>query len=45
VDSSGKIQEIYSNTELYYDIDGKLIHQYIRTTPGRILFNLILKNS
>ncbi len=45
MDSSGKIQEIYSNTELYYDIDGKLIHQYIRTTPGRILFNLILKNS
>jgi len=40
----GTIQEIYINTEYHYTSDGKLIHQYIRTTPGRILFNLIIKN-
>lgn len=41
----GAIQEIYLNTEFYYDPQGILVHQYIRTTPGRILFNLIIKNS
>nr|YP_009184976.1 beta' subunit of RNA polymerase [Hafniomonas laevis]ALO63065.1 beta' subunit of RNA polymerase [Hafniomonas laevis] len=41
----GAIQEIYLNTEFYYDPQGNLVHQYIRTTPGRILFNLIIKNS
>lgn len=40
----GTIQEIYMTTEYHYTSDGKLIHQYIRTTPGRILFNLIIKN-
>ena len=44
VNRSGGIHEIYKNTELYYDSNGLIQHQFIRTTPGRILFNLILKN-
>ena len=36
---------IYSNTIIKYDQNGQYIAQYIRTTPGRILFHKVVKES
>nr|WCO87367.1 RNA polymerase beta' subunit [Chlorococcum sp. KSF0227] len=42
--SFGQWQEISSNYHRIYDSHHNLISQYICTTPGRILFNLIIQN-
>nr|BCB15067.2 DNA-directed RNA polymerase subunit beta' [Grateloupia asiatica] len=36
---------IYSNTIIKYDQNGQDVAQYIRTTPGRILFHKVVKES
>lgn len=36
---------IYSNTIIKYDQKGQYVTQYIRTTPGRILFHKVVKES
>nr|YP_008144893.1 DNA-directed RNA polymerase subunit beta' [Grateloupia taiwanensis]AGO19896.1 DNA-directed RNA polymerase subunit beta' [Grateloupia taiwanensis] len=36
---------IYSNTIIKYDQNGQSVAQYIRTTPGRILFHKVVKES
>nr|YP_009629583.1 RNA polymerase beta' subunit [Chlorococcum tatrense]AYQ94367.1 RNA polymerase beta' subunit [Chlorococcum tatrense] len=41
----GQWQEITSNYHRIYDSHNNLISQYICTTPGRILFNLIIQNT
>jgi DNA-directed RNA polymerase subunit beta' len=35
----GSVTEIYENRRVRVDQDGNLISQYIRTTPGRIIYN------
>jgi DNA-directed RNA polymerase subunit beta' len=42
---SGQWQEITSNYQKMYDSNHNLINLYMCTTPGRILFNLILQQS
>nr|QIA46885.1 RNA polymerase b'-subunit [Pandorina colemaniae] len=37
--------EIYSRSHKFLTIKGTLINQIIRTTPGKILFNILLKNA
>nr|ALO63150.1 beta' subunit of RNA polymerase [Chloromonas perforata] len=41
----GQWQEITANYHRIYDSHNNLISQYICTTPGRILFNLIIQNT
>ncbi len=41
--SFGQWQEINSNSYRIYDSYNNLINQYILTTPGRVLFNLIIQ--
>jgi DNA-directed RNA polymerase subunit beta' len=35
----GSVTEIYENRRVRVDQDGNLISQYVRTTPGRIIYN------
>nr|NP_038384.1 RNA polymerase beta' subunit [Mesostigma viride]Q9MUS6.1 RecName: Full=DNA-directed RNA polymerase subunit beta'; AltName: Full=PEP; AltName: Full=Plastid-encoded RNA polymerase subunit beta'; Short=RNA polymerase subunit beta' [Mesostigma viride]AAF43825.1 beta' subunit of RNA polymerase [Mesostigma viride]WKT08200.1 RNA polymerase beta' subunit [Mesostigma viride] len=45
VDSLGFVSYIYKNYQMRKDFKNNLISQYIRTTPGRILFNQVIQNS
>nr|YP_009546020.1 RNA polymerase beta' subunit [Glaucocystis incrassata]ASQ40081.1 RNA polymerase beta' subunit [Glaucocystis incrassata] len=45
IDSLGSITKIYQNRRIKQDINGKVIAQYIYTTPGRVLFNKAIQNS
>ncbi len=38
-------QDIYSKVLCHYDIQNKKLNQYIRTTPGKIIFNLLIQKS
>lgn len=38
-DSDGIVTKIYESTRRREDADGNLISQYIKTTPGRIIYN------
>jgi DNA-directed RNA polymerase subunit beta' len=40
----GHWQEITSNYHRFFSFSNQLVNQYMLTTPGRILFNLILQN-
>lgn len=40
--SDGSVIDIYTDRQKKYDKNGKLISQYILTTPGRILFNQLI---
>ncbi len=44
VTSFGQWHEITSNYYRMYSLHNNLINQFVLTTPGRILFNLILQN-
>nr|QIA47096.1 chloroplast RNA polymerase beta' chain [Colemanosphaera charkowiensis] len=37
--------EIYSKSHNFLNLKGKVTNQIIRTTPGKILFNMIIKNA
>nr|YP_009728239.1 beta' subunit of RNA polymerase [Colemanosphaera angeleri]QIA47167.1 beta' subunit of RNA polymerase [Colemanosphaera angeleri] len=37
--------EIYSKSHNFLNLKGKVTNQIIRTTPGKILFNIIIKNA
>lgn len=43
IDSNGYSSEIFSKYIRRFDSKANLVSQYIRTTPGRILFNLIIQ--
>ena len=37
--ADGVVTKIYADRRQRWDADGNLISQYIRTTPGRIIYN------
>nr|B8HTV9.1 RecName: Full=DNA-directed RNA polymerase subunit gamma; Short=RNAP subunit gamma; AltName: Full=RNA polymerase subunit gamma; AltName: Full=Transcriptase subunit gamma [Cyanothece sp. PCC 7425] len=41
----GLVTHLYPSKRLRFDQDGKLISQYIRTTPGRIIYNKTIQES
>jgi len=43
VNSYGNYQEIYPKVQKNYDKDHVLINQYVATTPGKVIFNYIVK--
>jgi DNA-directed RNA polymerase beta' subunit len=45
INKYGYWQEIYKKILLRYDFKSKKLSQFIKTTPGRILFNELVKNS
>jgi DNA-directed RNA polymerase subunit beta' len=42
ISNDGNWQEISSNSHRLYDSQNLLVSQYIATTPGRILWNLLV---
>lgn len=42
---NGTITRIYRTRRVRQDADGKLISQYIRTTPGRIIYNKTVQDA
>ena len=45
INKYGYWQEIYKKTLIRYDFKSEKLTQFIKTTPGRILFNELIKNS
>jgi DNA-directed RNA polymerase beta' subunit len=45
VNKYGYWQEIYKKVLIRYDFKSKKLSQFIKTTPGRIIFNELVKNS
>ncbi len=43
--SDGTVTQTYPSRRIRKDADGKLISQYIRTTPGRIIYNKTIQDS
>nr|YP_009463658.1 DNA-directed RNA polymerase subunit beta' [Haematococcus lacustris]AUW36480.1 DNA-directed RNA polymerase subunit beta' [Haematococcus lacustris] len=43
LDLKGSMQEIAPNTQILYDCKHFIVNQYMATTPGRILFNLLIR--
>lgn len=43
--SFGEYNQLFSTFQLYYDINGQKVKQYLFTTPGRVLINQIFFNS
>jgi DNA-directed RNA polymerase subunit beta' len=41
----GNYTEIYSKSQKYYDQNNFLLNQYVATTPGKVLFNVMIKKS
>lgn len=44
VKNKDKVLEYYENLQINKDDDGNIISQYVRTTVGRIIFNMILQD-
>nr|ALO21044.1 beta' subunit of RNA polymerase [Lobochlamys segnis] len=45
ITADGSWLEIYTNVQRNFDSKGLFINQFIRTTPGKILFNTLIQNS
>lgn len=43
--ADGMVTQTYPSRRIRKDADGKLISQYIRTTPGRIIYNKTIQDS
>ena len=41
----GSVTELYPSRRIRKDADGNLISQYVRTTPGRIIYNKTIQDS
>jgi DNA-directed RNA polymerase subunit beta' len=42
VEADGSSWHIYSDIQLRYDEEGELLAQFVRTTPGRVVFNQLI---
>ena len=45
LNSYGNYREIYSKSQKHYDKQNFFINQYVSTTPGKVLFNVMIQKS
>jgi DNA-directed RNA polymerase subunit beta' len=45
LNSYGNYREIYSKSQTHYDKKNFFINQYVSTTPGKVLFNVMIQKS
>jgi DNA-directed RNA polymerase subunit beta' len=43
--SDGMVTKVYKNRRVRETADGELISQYVRTTPGRIIYNKAIQDA